>query len=65
MLTANTSLELTARIGQECRRGAGLGLYISRALVEAHGGRIWAESELGRGSSFAFTLPLAQGQAPS
>jgi signal transduction histidine kinase len=38
------------------RRGLGLGLYISRCIVEAHGGKIWAESELGRGSAFHFTL---------
>ena len=39
------------------RQGLGLGLYICRELVAQHGGRIWAESELGRGSVFSFTLP--------
>ena len=37
--------------------GAGLGLSIARGIVEAHGGRIWAESEVGKGSTFSFTLP--------
>jgi signal transduction histidine kinase len=44
--------------------GTGLGLYLSRALVEGHGGRIWFESVEGQGSTFTFTLPLASEGAP-
>ncbi|MGO8951252.1 MAG: sensor histidine kinase [Ktedonobacterales bacterium] len=41
-------------------QGAGLGLYICKAIIEAHGGHIWVKSELGRGSIFSFSLPREQ-----
>jgi signal transduction histidine kinase len=51
------------QVGKDDRRGVGLGLYISRYIVEAHGGKIWAESTFGEGSRLCFTLPAITGAA--
>jgi signal transduction histidine kinase len=40
-------------------KGTGLGLYIAKALVEGQGGQLWVDSEEGRGSTFSYTVPVA------
>ena len=47
------------------RRGAGLGLAICRGIVQAHGGRIWAQNLPGGGVAFLFTLPLGDAPPPA
>ena len=47
------------RVAKTKELGSGLGLAIAKGIVEAHGGRIWAESKIGEGSTLSFTLPIA------
>ncbi len=50
------------QIDSDTRRGLGLGLHICEKIIQAHEGRIWAESEPGNGATFRFTLPLNEGE---
>ena len=49
--------ELFRRVGKQDVPGEGMGLTYVKSLVRRHGGRIWCESEIGKGSAFTFTIP--------
>jgi signal transduction histidine kinase len=51
---------LFSKYASKSEKGTGLGLFISKNIVEAHYGRIWAENNPGNGATFAFSLPLNQ-----
>ncbi len=51
-------------INEEKAQGSGLGLVITRQIVEAHNGNIWVESEVGRGTTFYFSLPILTSEEP-
>ena len=53
------------QVSENAHKGTGLGLPISKEIIEGHGGEIWAESERGKGSTFFFTVPLPRSFVPN
>jgi len=62
---ADRIFEVFKRVHNDNYPGAGMGLPIARRIIERHGGRMWVDSDLGKGACFFFTLPKSQGiEAP-
>jgi nitrogen fixation/metabolism regulation signal transduction histidine kinase len=59
--TADAGPRTPSRALRARRRGVGLGLFISKCIVQGHGGRIWVENRIGPGSTFCFSLPIDAG----
>ena len=50
---------LFTKFATKSEKGTGLGLFISKSIIEAHGGQMWAENNRSKGATFAFSLPIA------
>ena len=62
-LTSDTLAKVFQPFYTTKREGLGMGLTISRSIIESHGGRLWAESNADRGATFYFTVPVMDGKA--
>jgi signal transduction histidine kinase len=59
-IDSDIMLRLFSKFATKSDKGTGLGLFISRSIIEAHDGKIWCENNPGRGATFAFSLPASQ-----
>ena len=54
------------KVGKSSKyKGTGLGLAINKRIIEAHGGRLWVDSEVNKGTSFHFTIPVLSSTSPT
>jgi signal transduction histidine kinase len=57
-IDSEISSKLFTKFASKSNIGTGLGLFISKGIVEAHGGKIWAENNPDKGATFSFSLPI-------